>query len=319
MRNVVEAALRKDESIPTSDAEPNPVREATSELALKRPNYQRAKQNRRLNAGLSGGSKGGTERNSTSSRSNSKFMENSLSPLLRLTLNQGQDDEIRNEAKGNAIFVPGQEADYAAEETSASGMIGRLEGPLRFWLYPELNPKLASEFGIFSSQPVTVGAVAVENGLPGLLFELDELLPRASNLEIDVRKQGARDGVSAIYLIGKREGDSAAVRSLLERWFEKRKVCECSGSVQIYETAYPSALLVKHLGVTADEGVVVVEGIDRFRSVALLDRCMKQMAEAGFRHKIEDRYLLIAGPSASIQRASEALRREVAPYTPPFI
>ncbi|MNW47871.1 hypothetical protein D3C74_252160 [compost metagenome] len=275
---------------------------------IARPNYQNEKRLKRL-------SPEGQEHESDNPLSQSaagaasgmteQFVTQALSPLLRLSLIPGkttvtQDKDSESEA-----------AECTIESTKCSGMLGQFQDGLGLWFYPDLHPKLASELGIYGSVPPVVGIVTAGYCLPSQLLILDKLVSTTS-LRSDVK--WSRDNGSEFYVrLSGNEQDAPILLSVLKQWRDRHQQ-QSERAITFHELLEPSMRIAKLLGAAHGEGLAVVEGLSRLRSVALLDRCFKKGLSSRLRYRIENRYLIVTGEPDEIREASSVMLSISEPY-----
>ncbi|WP_276352134.1 hypothetical protein [Cohnella caldifontis] len=296
LKAVVEEALGRGTKAP---ARVNPLGPGASPQpgGFLRPNYQQENRHKRLN--VPGGAAAAMPE--SSSPSGREFIENSLSPLLRLALVQGKTESAEG-APAAAEPSCGERGDRCA------GMIGRSAGGVRCWYYPDLSPRLCPEFGLYPSPPVTLGIVSADASAPGQLFVLEEAL---KNETVKAEVTWSREGGPFEARLTAKEPD--AVRRALDRLcaaFQR----ETGDGPRILVSPEPSAMLARQLGTGQDESVAVIEGLSRYRSVALLDLYMKKNPNPDFRYRMEPAYLVITGKKDSVSEAVRALRQAAEPY-----
>ncbi|MNO24118.1 hypothetical protein D3C76_139300 [compost metagenome] len=299
MRTIVQEALR-----PSSAKRQDPLQSGSfmpktgsSQVEvvpdIHRPNYQKDKRDQRLNAAAATISS-----NSTAVHLTREFIEQSMSPLLRMSLVQGR---TREECNTECTVPSGQGA--------GAGVIGENCDGLSFWHYPELQSELFSQIGIRRTSAKSAGIVAAERCKPGYLFLLDEALG-ASKLEYEISWNKERGSAFQAIVLGE---SSAELAEVLQQISDQ---CEKNGKENIrnYISLEPSSFLLKYLGVSNGNSIAVWEGLSRYRSVALMDRALKQGMNTSVKYNIEAEYLLLTGGREELSAAIAVLQKVLQPY-----
>ena len=318
IREIVEEALGRTGRTETRSAGGPPGRPAGlpdtaaapgAAVTLNRPNWQQAYREKRLQlAGAAPAAKATdgepartADDRTAGSAGRREFVEQTLSPLLRLMMSQGK---ATVDARSGEPFTD----DGGQPLLCSAGMIGRPESGIRCWFYPDLNPRLAAAFGIHRAQPLTVGVLASESDSPRPLFALDEAL-RAEPVQADVtvrREAGALE----IRLIGSKRGE---IQRALERLCRALRE-ETGDQARIMTAPEPSAALAGWLDIPARDAAAAIDGLNRHRSIALLDRAFKEKPELDIRFRIEPSHLLIHGARGAVLEAVGIMKREAGPY-----
>lgn len=302
MRGIVEEALGRSRRKSGNDAA---MSGAGLPGSLHRPNWQQTNRHRRLQAvghavqtepALTGNS----GRTAPTDGGQREFVEQTLSPLLRLMMVQG-----RTEGEPQPCS---QSENECGKTSGKAGMIDRLDGGFRCWFYPDLTPRLLTEFGLRYARPISVGVVTAETGSPRPLFVLDEILKSGSaDAEADVSRS---EGMLEVRVIGKNRDK---VQEVLERM--SRELSRQAGDgPRILTALEPSTMLTRALDVAANEAVTVFDGLNRHRSIALLDRAFKADPDLDIRYRIEPSYLLIHGTRDQLEAATRLMKRDAEPY-----
>ncbi|MNW42738.1 hypothetical protein D3C74_199190 [compost metagenome] len=239
------------------------------------------------------------------------FVEQALSPLLRLSLHQVKTNIAKpNTAKQDQSQIQ-EQMKCDRELMNCSGMIGQCEDGMSFWFYPNLHPKLASEFGIYGTVHPVMGIVTAEQCLPSQLLIYDKLVSSTS-LENEVK--WSKDSGSEFFVrLSGSEQDAPIMMSVLKQWQNRHKQL-AERAIAFHESLQPSSRVTKLLGIAPGEALAVVEGLSRLRSIALLDRCFKHGLSSRLRYRIENRYLIVTGEPDEIREASSVMLSISEPY-----
>ncbi|AIQ64850.1 hypothetical protein PSTEL_18750 [Paenibacillus stellifer] len=226
------------------------------------------------------------------------FIEESLAPLMRMSLVQGNSRE-----------ECGADCTDTAAAPDESGMLGRSCAGLDFWYYPELRPELLGELGIRRISAKSAGIIAEGRCRPGQLFLLDGC-SAISGVDVDInwKMEGGRDFQAV--LTGEASSD---IRNALQSMYDQ---CLRSGSrrIQSYIALEPSSILVKYLNISRGDAVAALEGISRYRSVALLDRALKLGMSSRVKFSIADEFVILTGERGDLSEASALLGKLIEPY-----
>lgn len=328
LKEIVQEALRggaggRRNSNRSNSNEPfrqNPsVRSTSAVPGISRPNYQRDRKEQRLGAAngavtgvaagsvtdaaleaglgvVTGSASGGNGR--AAAPLTRDFIEESLAPLMRMSLVQGN---IREEY--------GADCTDTAAAPDESGMLGRSCAGLDFWYYPELRPELLGELGIRRISAKSAGIIAEGRCRPGQLFLLDGC-SAISGVDVDInwKMEGGRDFHAV--LTGEASSD---IQNALQSMYDQ---CLRSGShrIQSYIALEPSSILVKYLNISRGDAIAALEGISRYRSVALLDRALKLGMSSRVKFSIADEFVILTGERGELSEASALLGKLIEPY-----
>ncbi len=331
MKEIVQEALRggagrRQEPNRSNSNEPSRqqpgMRNASAVPGISRPNYQRDRKEQRLSAangaatGVAAGSVSDTALEAgpgavTGSASGGNgsaaaraaaltrdFIEESLAPLMRMSLVQGNSREECAAGCGNTAASPDE-----------SGMLGRSCAGMDFWFYPELQPELFGELGIRRSSAKSAGIIAENRCRPGQLFLLDGC-SAISGVEVDINWKMEGGRAFQAVLTGE---DSFDIRTALQCMYDQ---CEhhASRRIQSYISLEPSSVLMKHLNISRGDAVAALEGISRYRSVALLDRALKTGMSSRVKISIADEFVILTGQREELSEASALLGKLIEPY-----
>ncbi|MNI68100.1 hypothetical protein D3C73_1237740 [compost metagenome] len=87
-----------------------------------------------------------------------------------------------------------------------------------------------------------------------------------------------------------------------------------SRRIQSYIALEPSSILVKYLSISRGDAVAALEGISRYRSVALLDRALKLGMSSRVKFSIADEFVILTGERGDLSEASALLGKLIEPY-----
>lgn len=316
MRNIVNGILNKNGSFP-STARPIATQPSGQEndqtavpLNLKRPNYQRDKMKQRLSPIINRMGSSQMQAAKTNEPGTPKtppvsiqhkpnrvenpvpgvYVENALSPLQRLSLFQ----------------VIGQETPSSLSQQEQAQFIGKTRDGSYVWFYPKLDPSLATYLQVAGKENEAVGIVAASRFSSGQLFLIDEVMKEFPQLAYNTDACKTEEFPFVFRVTGH---NPAEIQKLVKEIYLRlnRRVVH---GVTSYFTAQPTRFLVQHLQLQNQEAVAVLDGINTFHGVGLLDRLLKQKRLASLRFRVESSYLLIQGEQELVRNTMAALKQE---------
>ncbi|MCH1640400.1 hypothetical protein MJ257_09810 [Paenibacillus timonensis] len=226
------------------------------------------------------------------------FIEESLAPLLRMSLVQGNSREECGAGCTDTAATPDE-----------SSMLGRSCAGMDFWYYPDLRPELIGELGLRRNSAKSVGIIAEGRCRPGQLFLLSGC-SAISGVDVDInwKREGDRDFQAV--LTGEAPSE---IRNVLLSMYEQ---CLRSGSrrIQSYIALEPSSILMKYLDIPRGDAVAALEGISRYRSIALLDRALKLGMSSRVKFSIADEYVILTGERGDLSEASTLFGKLIERY-----
>ncbi|WP_436376389.1 hypothetical protein [Cytobacillus sp. BC1816] len=269
---------------------------------ISRPNYQKEKMNKRISVHHAVPVKTGDlhpnlSRQTDSLASPKASAKEKIAQLQTLSLVQGKQPV--SSKTGFADIRP----DRNARE---SQLIGQTPEGVKVWLFSDLHPALESSFQRELKTP-SIGVITSEKCTPGQLFMLNDLLREFPSLRYCLTwdKNSGQSFSLELY-----EKDHRSLLSALKSFFKKLSQ-KSFKTAQIYREKSPSPWLTKQLGLNSSiGGVAVIEGIDYYSAILLLDRYMKKSTSEQFNFLIEKKYLLLHGNYDEVSRISDRLHKE---------
>lgn len=272
---------------------------------IERPNYQQKNIQKRL-AGLSvkptanqaSNSPIPAPRNSISNNQiNKEFVTGSLSKLQTISLVQG------NQPSNNTSKNP---ASVRHSSNEQSQFIGETKNGIKAWIFSSLHHQLLEVF----QRPLktnSIGVISCEQSTIGQLFLVNEVLREFSAIKYNLTwEKDKRSGFVIELYEENMDRLSTAVNLLFQRLSQ-----HCIKQIQTFKVQSPSPWLTKQLNLTSHtEGAAVIEGIDKYWSVHLLDRYLKQSSSEHFSFKVEGNYILLYGKYDTISKAADELQKQ---------
>lgn len=231
-----------------------------------------------------------------------------LSPLLKLTLKStAASISRRPEAPGRehgaapahlrAEQAPGSRQNSLPASGGAQLAASTPDGRCQAWLFPELDEDTRRLLEIPDRTSRAAAILTAPRHWPSQLFALAELLPELPDASI---RWGGRQPGFQLRLAAADAGQLADFPAIARRII-------ASDSSRTISTAYcaqPSPLVARHLGVhMADGAIGALEKVERLGAIALLDRLKRRSPNSGLRFMVEERYTLVFGEGAAVQRA----------------
>ncbi|MBS4189440.1 hypothetical protein KHA94_04300 [Bacillus sp. FJAT-49705] len=272
---------------------------------ISRPNYQLKNLQKRL-SGISVDSPNQTENHSPKagfiSQSNSQsprnIVEGSLSKLQALSLVQG-NNSINTHHQANITV----NRNLFNEE---SQFIGQSREGVKAWVFSGLHPNLLTSFQR-SLKSNSIGVIVAEKCSVGQLFLLNDILREFSSIKYCLTwdKESKQDFVLELYE-DQTEILTKAVKMLFQRLSQNS-----FKPIQVFKANSPGPWLTKQLGLkTHVDGAAVIEGIDYYSAILLLDRLIKKSPSKNFDYVIEKKYLLLYGNYEIVSQLSEELKNQ---------
>ena len=82
---------------------------------------------------------------------------------------------------------------------------------------------------------------------------------------------------------------------------------------QIYEKVSPSAWLSQKLQLPTSFGAIsLIEGIDYYKGLSILDQCLKGTPTANWQFQLKGNYLMLMGDSRTISQLAPQLKKILA-------
>ncbi|WP_057764588.1 hypothetical protein [Cytobacillus praedii] len=272
---------------------------------IDRPNYQQ--KNRQKNLSFI---KEETVEHSESKRSNKEFAaknesvpsekDYSKDPLAMLqTLSLVQGKQPTHQQRNHAPI----RKNNVQEE---SQLIGQTRDGMKAWLYSNPYSCLLENFQR-SIKSNAIGVITSPTCQPGQLFLLNELLREYPTMKYFLTwdKESKQCLVLELY-----EENVELLKQALKILF-KRLSQHSYKQIQVYQAHSPSPWLTKQLDLkTQVDGVAVLEGIEKYSAIFLLDRLLKKSQDKNIHYKIEKNYLLLHGYYEIVKEVSEELLKQ---------
>ena len=269
---------------------------------ISRPNYQREKMNKRISIHhaepVMNADPNPYNRRQTASLSSPKLSaKEKIAQLQTLSLVQGKQP-----VSSKADF-----ADISPDRNAReSQLIGQTPEGVKVWLFSDLHPALESSFQR-ELKTASVGVVTSEKCSPGQLFMLNDLLREFPSLRYCLTwdKNSGQSFSLELY-----EDERRTLLNALKSFFKKLSQ-KSFKTTQIYREKSPSPWLTKQLGLNSSiGGVAVIEGIDYYSGILILDRYMKKSTSEQLHFLIEKKYLLLHGHYDEVSLISDQLHKE---------
>ncbi|PWW25806.1 hypothetical protein DFO73_11299 [Cytobacillus oceanisediminis] len=286
-----------------------PMKEMKSNQAIpgiSRPNYQRAKMDKRLSVAaavppshqrthISKQVKPQQPTNGNNNRAKG-YLKDPLAQLQTISLIQGK------KPAGSYESFSSQQQRSLRE----SKLIGQTADGTKAWLFNDLHSSLENNFQR-SLKSNSIGVITSEKCTAGQLFYLNDLLREYPSMKYCLTwdKESRQSFVLELY-----EDNEQALLDAVKVFYKKVSQ-RTYQSIHIYKAISPSPWLTKQLDIKGSvSGAAVIEGFDYYTGVLLADRYLKRnpAITAGF--SFEKNYLLIYGEYDSVSKISEDLKKE---------
>ncbi|MCM3705127.1 MULTISPECIES: hypothetical protein [Cytobacillus] len=269
---------------------------------ISRPNYQKEKMNKRIavkHAELpqAANPQPNLRRQTVSLSSPAPSAKEKIAQLQTLSLIQGKQ-RVSGRAE-SAEMKPGRNA-------RESKLIGQTSEGVKVWMFSDLHPALEGSFQR-ELKTASIGVVTSEKCTPGQLFLLNDLLREFPSLRycLSWDKNNGQPFSLELY-----EEDDGILLNALKSFFKKLSQKNFKTITALKEKS-PSPWLTKQLGLNSlIGGVSVIEGIDYYSSILLLDRHMKKNTAKPIKFLIEKKYLLLFGQFDEVSRITDLLSKE---------
>ncbi|WP_394141493.1 hypothetical protein [Cytobacillus oceanisediminis] len=286
-----------------------PMNEMKSKQAIpgiSRPNYQRAKMDKRLSVAAAAppshqrthmSKQVKPQQHSNVSTNRAKgYSKEPLAQLQTISLIQGKKPSGSNESFSS------QQQRSARE----SKLIGQTADGIKAWLFNDLHSSLENNFQR-SLKSNSIGVITSEKCTAGQLFFLNDLLREYPSMKYCLTwdKESRQSFVLELY----EDNEQALLEAV--KVFYKKVSQRTYQTIHVYKANSPSPWLTKQLDIQASvSGAAVIEGFDYYTGVLLADRYLKRnpAITAGF--SFEKNYLLIYGEYDSVSKISEDLKKE---------
>lgn len=272
---------------------------------IERPNYQQKNIQKRLagipvhnSSNVTSKSSIPKPKNNNEKTKNSKdFVTNSLSKLQTISLVQGKQPLNKSTANNQTVLQQKQDSQF----------IGETRTGIKAWIFSGLHHELVEEF----QRPLkthSIGVISSEQSTVGQLFLVNEVLREFSGIKYSLTWNKDRNCEGFVLELYEENSEmlSKAVKTLFQKLSQ-----HSYKQMQIYKVQSPSPWLSKQLNInTHAEGAAVLEGINYYSAILLLDRYFKKSTTAHFNFKIEKNHLLLYGKYEIITRAIEELHKQ---------
>ncbi|TLS38939.1 hypothetical protein [Pseudalkalibacillus caeni] len=272
---------------------------------IKRPNYQRDRIKKRLSVGkaekvnsnyTTPGDTRPTGKTFEKPEVSREFVEGPLAALQTMSLVQGSST-----TRGHQRQVPR----YLSSNES-SQFIGRSRDGVKAWLFSEIHPQLEGAFQR-AAQTCSVGVITSSECTVGQLFLVNEVMREYASLKYyltwDKDNQGG-------FLLELYDQDRERLLKVTKGLFQKLSQNSYK-TLKLHNALSPSPWLTKQLDLkTPVNGIAVIEGVDYYTSVLLMDRLFKRTGEKNFGYKIEKHYLVLHGNYDLVIKVSDELQKD---------
>lgn len=272
---------------------------------IDRPNYQKKNIQKRLagipvkpTANIASTSPIPAPRKSSSANQiNKDFVTGSLSKLQTISLVQG------NQPK-NSSYKNSPASKHSFHEQSQ--FIGETKNGTKAWIFPCVHHQILEVF----QRPLktnSIGVISCERSTMGQLFLTNEVLREFSSLKYNlIWDKDQKNG----FVIELYEENTDRLSNAVKTMFQKLSQYSFK-QIQTFKVQSPSPWLTKQLNLTAQvDGAAVIEGIDKYSSVHVLDRYLKQSPSDHFSFKIERNFILLYGKYDIVSKAADELQKQ---------
>jgi hypothetical protein len=270
---------------------------------ISRPNYQQKNSQKRL-AGIPVPSSVKTDhlqtkpvpvKNSSSQPVNRK-VHDSLSKLQTISLVQGNHPMKKLPHHREMLNKTNEESQF----------IGQSRDGVKAWIFSGLHPNLLESFQR-SIKSHHIGVVTSDKCTVGQLFLLNEILRVFPSMKYCLTwDRESKQGFVLELYDDHKENLTKAVKTMFQKLSQNSYK-----SLQMYTAHSPGPWLTKQLGLkTYVEGAAVLEGIDYYSAILLLDKFLKKSPGANFGYAAETNYLLLHGEYAAVTKAAEEMLKK---------
>lgn len=295
----------------TSTSEPNEKQDRAHAPAslkeIRRPNYQRLKQDKRLSfakkdrttKSSSAPARGNrNNRNSSQKRTNpasvlpKQFNEESISTLSSLSLAQGHVS--RNQ--------------YAlSRDTEKSRLLGKTKNGGYVWFYPHINQDLSSYFNRSLSEG-SAGVVHMPDSFPSYLLWVNEVIRQHPEIKFHLSWDPDGEAPFTVELYDDQIDRLENIMNDLYQKLNRRSMKQ----FEAYTAESPSTWLSKQLHIQSSvDAIAFLEGIHYYTSIVLIDQALDRFSQDEFTYEIKHNYLLISGQSQVVSQIISELKKEV--------
>lgn len=292
-----------------TNAPPKTASKSIQEIpGISRPNYQRDKVQKRL-AVTSGqalttspnqpGKLDSSPKKVVGTSVSKDFVEGPLATLQTMSLVQG--NKSINSYQRTA--PPSAKKRVNVE----SKLIGQTKEGVKAWVFNSLHPNLIASLQR-AIKSDTIGVITADTCSVGQLFLINDLMREFSTIKYYLTWDKECKQKFVLELYGE---DSESLIKVVKNLYQKLTQ-KSHKAIQVYKSISPSPWLTKQLDLQSPvNGVAVLEGIDYYTGILLLDRYMKKSGETKFAYMIEKSYLILHGHYDLVSQVSEDLQKEV--------
>lgn len=306
MKQVVQEVLKGNKTIISHKAERGGrTSENVSLNDIKRPNYQKLKQDQRL-SGLEkpGPSTEGHKKPVAQSRPNTlsdkHFNEESISRLRSISLAQGKVSRKSGESR----------QDNHRQNKSAK-IVGHTRNGGCVWFFPNLPQELMGSF----HRPLNraaVGAVRMPECLPSYLLLVNEVIRENQDLKFYISWERDGDGPFTAEFY---DDDVNRLERIMNEIFQKLNRRSLK-HFETYTAISPSPWLTKQLNISLSvDAIAILEGVPYYTSIVLMDTLLKNFENTGLGYEISEKYLLLKGNYHVISELVTELKKEAGRLT----
>lgn len=263
---------------------------------ISRPNYQKEKMNKRIavktDSPKAANPHPNIRRQTVSLSSPQPSAKEKIAQLQTLALAQGKQ-RVSAETK-------------SGRNARESQLVGQTPDGVKVWHFSDLHPALEGSFQR-ELKTGSIGVVTSEKCTPGQLFLLNELLREFPSLKYFLSWDKNSGQTFSLELYEENDG---ILLNALKSYFKKLSQKSFKATAAYIEKS-PSPWLTKQLGLNASIGCVsVIEGIDYYTGILLLDRHMKKNMAERINFLIEKKYVLLYGQFDDVSRITDQLCKE---------
>lgn len=306
MKQVVHEVLQGNKTIVSSRVDNSSRQSANKSLKdIKRPNYQRMKQDQRLSIlEKSRPAPTGRQKTVTQSRpsglSERHFNEESISRLRSISMAQGK---VSRKTGGAVLDVH--------RKTKSARIVGHTRNGGCVWFFPDLPQELMGSF----QRPLNraaVGVVRMPECLPSYLLLVNEIIRDNQDIKFYISWERAGD---APFTAEFYDDDIDRLERILNDIYQKLNRRSLK-HFETYTAISPSPWLTKQLNISLSvDAIAILEGVPYYTSIVLMDSLLKNFENTGLDYEIEEKYLLLKGNYHVISELVTELKKEAGRLT----
>lgn len=303
MKQVVQEIMQRNKTIVSHGVDTKTSGATPALTNIKRPNYQRLKQEERLrftkNSQPTRPHPTSSESKKRTSPLRKQFNEESISALSSLALVQG------NLPKRNAR-MPSR--NQMAEDKAR--IIGKTRNGGMVWFFPKPNEELRNHF----SRPLNreaVGVVRMPECLPSQLLLIDEVIQEHPEVKFSVTWE---KNLATSFTVELFADDAERLEKIMHDVYQRLNRRSLK-AFETYTVSSPSAWLKSQLKLNQSaEGIAILEGIPYYTSILLMDHLLKDYETSDFQFVMEQNYLLLFGNYDVISKMINELKKEAGQF-----